>query len=102
MQDGPIHVSYGYSKVSGFFLTANDPRLEFKENANENVNSVALQVRCNDKVGGAGNYVDLHTKIGNGSGIKVTNEVIAEYMFRYGVEPMFADKARKNQVPEVQ
>lgn len=79
----PIHIVYGVNEefICGIFLSVYDTRLEWDENATDQVNDVAKSVGICD---GAGSYFNLHTGL-NGFGKKVTRETIRTYLLRYGV-----------------
>jgi hypothetical protein len=53
-----IRVAYGFDEVSEIFLSVYDKRLEWQENASEEVNKIAESLGSED---GSGGYFDLHT-----------------------------------------
>ncbi|KAK0478835.1 hypothetical protein IW261DRAFT_1564903 [Armillaria novae-zelandiae] len=80
IEQGSVAISYGTDHMTGYFLSVVDQRLMWEQNASEAVNGIAKKV----EPGGNGAYFDLHTGMG-GFGIRVSKEVIVEFMRRYGV-----------------
>ncbi|KAK0189840.1 hypothetical protein F5146DRAFT_1052855 [Armillaria mellea] len=80
IEEGSIEIAYGTDHVTGYFLAVVDKRLKWQQSASKAVNSIAQKVEA----GGNGSYFDLHTGPG-GFGSRVSKEVIAEFMQRYGV-----------------
>ena len=77
----PIRVAYGYSESPGVFLSVCDERLEYDENATDEVNVVTANIWVKD---GGGSYFDLHTGL-SGYGLKVDDKTMATFLERYGV-----------------
>jgi hypothetical protein len=87
--DSPISVAYGSDEMAttGTFLAVTDTRLEWDENASDEVNAVTEKIGIKD---GGGSYFDLHT--GNiGFGLKVSSAVMRVFLTRYGVSQDMAD-----------
>lgn len=80
IEQGKIEIAYGTDHATGYFLAVVDQRLMWKENASETVNGTVEKIDA----GGDGSYFNLHTGAG-GFGFRVSKEVIAEFMQRYGV-----------------
>ncbi|KAK0497844.1 hypothetical protein EDD18DRAFT_1159725 [Armillaria luteobubalina] len=80
IEQGNIEIAYGSDKATGYFLAVVDKRLMWEKNASKAVNGIVEKVDG----GGNGSYFDLHTGLG-GFGSRVSKEVIAEFMQRYGV-----------------
>jgi hypothetical protein len=75
-----ITFAYGWDKCNGYFISVFDKRLEWKEGASDEVNSITVKIGVMD---GGGSYFDLHTG-SNGYGFEVSQATLAEYMRRYG------------------
>ena len=81
----PISIGYGFDHIGGIFLSVMDDRLKYDENATDDVNQVfngceTLNLALQD---GGGCYLDFHTAYG-GFGLKVSMNVMAVYLKRYG------------------
>lgn len=74
-------MAYGYSELSGVFLSVFDKRLMYDENATKEVNAVSEAIGVKD---GGGSYFDLHTGLA-GFGFKVDDKTMATFLKRYGV-----------------
>ncbi|KAK0463030.1 uncharacterized protein EV420DRAFT_1151037 [Desarmillaria tabescens] len=79
IEQGDIEIAYGTDRATGYFLAVVDKRLMWKTSADA-ANEVAKKIDA----GGNGSYLDLHTGE-SGFGFRVSKEVIAEFMQRYGV-----------------
>ena len=77
----PIRVSYGYDQFIGIFLSVYDSRLEFDEDADDEVNEVTEYYGPGDC---SGLYLHLHTNDSD-FGHTVSKSTMAVYMARYGV-----------------
>ncbi|KAK0236717.1 hypothetical protein EDD85DRAFT_770995 [Armillaria nabsnona] len=80
IEQGSIEIAYGADEITGYFLAVVDQRLMWKQKASKAVNGTVEKVDA----GGNGSYFNLHTGAG-GFGFRVSKEVIAEFMQRYGV-----------------
>ena len=79
--DPPITVAFGDDKLTEYWLSVFDSRLEYSEDASAEANRITEKIGVGD---GGGSYFDLHT--GNfGFGFKVSKSTLAEYWKRYGV-----------------
>lgn len=81
IKGSPISVAYGKDHATGIFLSVYDNRLEYDENASQEVNDVTKKIGFGD---GGGSYFDLHTGR-SGPGIKVSEETMLVYLKRFGV-----------------
>jgi len=76
----PIVVAYGDDQFTGIFLSVYDERLESRESASDEVNSLCDKYYAD----GNGAYLDLHTGMG-GFGHKVSKATMEVFFRRYGV-----------------
>jgi hypothetical protein len=79
----PIVIRYGYDKLNGLFLQAEDARLQVKEEGSNEANKIAMEFSTSSADGGGG-YFDLHTGV-NGFGLRVSEDVMVEYFRRFEV-----------------
>ena len=76
-----LRVCYGWDKLSKFFLSIYDPRLEINGTDNQNLEAALMEVGPKD---GGGCYLDYHTGE-MGFGTKTTKDVIFDILRRYDV-----------------
>lgn len=85
IEGSPIHIAYGYDKMTGVFLSVYDDRLKYDPNASDEINNfLENSSPVSGLMSGDGSYFDLHT--GQfGLGMKASWPVMSEYLKRYGV-----------------
>jgi hypothetical protein len=86
---GDITVAYGSDDILGAFLSVEDARLMWKEEANDEINMIAAAAATGSYGDGGGVYLALTT--GMGIGKRVTRPTMAEFMKRYGVPSSHLD-----------
>ncbi|KAJ6476342.1 hypothetical protein C8R45DRAFT_1102599 [Mycena sanguinolenta] len=95
IQLGDITVAYGSDDVLGVFLSVEDARLMWKENASQEINQIASDAATGSYRDGGGVYLALTT--GMGIGKKVSKAAMVEFMKRYGVPAKHLDAVVRGQ-----